>query len=262
MNSFDLNILPLFVFLFGLCAGSFLNVVIYRLPRRESIAYPASHCTECLTPIKFYDNIPLLGYLMLRGKCRHCGVPISPIYPLVEFITGALFLSLFLLHGPTLFFLSDVFVGTLLLAVFIIDLKFMIIPDRLNLTGATAGIFFALLHGPAGVLRGVGGALAGILILLIMAFLGRIMFHRESMGMGDFKLVAVTGLFLGPLGNFTALVLAILIGGVWGVFHLAVHKGKAEKEVPFGPFIALGCWMVLFFREYLVRAVTSYLSIF
>ncbi|MHB9027776.1 MAG: prepilin peptidase [Candidatus Latescibacterota bacterium] len=262
MNSVDPYFFPFFVFLFGLCAGSFLNVVIYRLPRRESIAFPASHCPECLTPIRFYDNIPILGFVMLRGKCRRCGVRISPMYPAVEFITGALFLSLFLLRGPTLFFLSDVFLGTLLLAVLFIDLKFMIIPDRLNLAGGTAGLLFALLHGPAGILWAAEGALAGILVLLIMAFLGRLMFRRESMGMGDFKLVTVTGFFLGPMGNFTALVLAIFIGGVWGVFHLAVRKGEAEKEVPFGPFIAAGCWLVLFFREYLMQAAAAYLSIF
>ena len=104
--------------------------------------------------------------------------------------------------------------------------------------------------------------MAGILILFIMAFLGRLIFRRESMGMGDFKLVTVTGLFLGPMGNFTALVLAIFIGGVWGVFHLAVRKEEAEKEVPFGPFIAAGCWLVLFFREYLIRVAAAYLSLF
>jgi leader peptidase (prepilin peptidase)/N-methyltransferase len=262
MNTIDSVVFPFFVFLFGLCVGSFLNVVIYRLPRRESIAFPASHCPECMTPIRFYDNIPILGFLALRGKCRNCGVRISPAYPIVEFITGALFLSLFLLRGPSIVFLSDIFLGTLLIAVLFIDLKFMIIPDRLNLAGGIAGVLFALMHGPAGFLWGAGGALMGILVLLIMAFLGRVMFHRESMGMGDFKLVAVTGLFLGPMGNFTALVLAIFIGGVWGVFHLALQKGKAESEVPFGPFIAAGCWLVLFFREYLVGMAAAYFSIF
>ncbi len=250
----------LVVFTFGLCAGSFLNVAIWRLPRKESISFPPSHCPECMAPIKYHDNIPLIGFAILRGKCRSCGSGISPLYPIVEFITGAMFLALFLLRGPTIFFLSDAFLGSLLLAAFFIDLRHMIIPDRLNLAGGIAGIGFAIAHGPAGLLRASAGAFTGVLIITLMALLGKLLFRRESMGMGDLKLVAVTGLFLGPLGNFAALMIAVFIGGTWGIFYLASRKGVAGAEVPFGPFIALGCMTVMFFPEHIFKALSLFLN--
>lgn len=250
------------VTLLGLVIGSFLNVLIYRLPLRQSIAFPASHCTSCGTPILYRDNIPILGYLLLRGKCRSCGITISPLYPVIEFITGMMFLSLFAIRGPTVFFLSDVTLACVLLVALFIDLRHMIIPDRLTLPAGIIGIGFSLFFGIQGILRALSGAVIGFFILLVMALLGKALFKRESMGSGDFKFVIVTGLFLGPVGNLVALVLAVLFGGLWGMYRLAFRKSKAGDEIPFGPFIAAGCYVVLFFRAQVLGLVHAYLSLF
>lgn len=255
-------VLCVFAILFGLSVGSFLNVLIYRLPRRESIAFPASHCPDCGTPIRPYDNIPLLGFLLLGGRCRSCRVPISVMYPIIEGLTGALFGVMFLLHGPSMHFIADVTLGCILIVVFCVDLRHMIIPDRLNLAGGIIGLSLATVFGSAGIIRAVGGALAGLAILGGMALLGWILYRRESVGQGDFKLVAVTGIFLGPLGNSIALALAILVGGIWGMARLAIRRSIAGEEVPFGTFIAVGCFLFMIFRDPILMVVRTLFSPF
>jgi leader peptidase (prepilin peptidase)/N-methyltransferase len=260
MNVFVLLFPLITVTLFGLAVGSFLNVLIYRLPRSQSIAFPASHCPSCETPILYRDNIPILGYLLLRGRCRACGIPISPMYPLIELITGCMFLYLFAVHGLSVVFLRNAALSCILLVVFVIDMRHMIIPDQLTISGGIIALIFSLFFGVNGVVRAFGGAIVGIFILLIMALMGRIIFKRDSMGLGDFKLAIVTGFFLGPIWNLIALAAAVLFGGIWGIIRLSAGKAKPGEEIPFGPFIAAGCFVILFFREQILFLVNTYLS--
>ena len=199
---------------FGLVIGSFLNVLICRIPRNESIVHPPSRCPECLSPIRPWDNIPIFSYLALKGRCRKCGVVISPVYPLIEAATSVMFVSLYFLHGMSVNFISDVLFGCILLTMSVVDIRHMIIPDRLTIPGGVIGFAIALSFGIQGIVRAIGGALIGVFLLIIMAFAGRLLFKRESMGLGDFKLVIVTGFFLGPIWNLAALIFAVLIGGI------------------------------------------------
>ena len=185
----------LIVCVFGLALGSFLNVVIHRLPRKESLIYPASHCPVCNTPIKYSDNIPILSYVLLGGQCRSCSTKISFTYPLIEFVTACTAIVLFLLNGPTINFIADRFEGAILLVTAIIDSKYMIIPDRLNFTGAVIAIILSLLRGFDGIIRSFGGAFLGFFILTIMYWIGKLLFKREGVGFGDVKLAIVVGLF-------------------------------------------------------------------
>lgn len=247
---------------FGLAIGSFLNVIIYRLPRGESIVYPSSHCPNCGASIRFYDNIPIFGYLFLRGKCRACGTGISLRYPLIECISGCMFVTLFSLHGLTLPFISQAIFGSILLAAVVIDLQHMIVPNNLMLVGGIFGILTSLAFGWAGVLRAFSGALAGLAILGAIAGIGWLLYRRESIGQGDFKLVAVTGLFLGPLFNSIALILAVFIGGFWGIALLITGKNISGREIPFVPFIAAGCYGVMFFGGKILILLKYYMQIY
>jgi leader peptidase (prepilin peptidase) / N-methyltransferase len=248
------------VIFFGLSIGSFLNVLIYRLPLNESIAFPASHCPHCLSPIKYRDNIPVLGYLLLHGRCRACGTSISIQYPLIELITASSFVILFTLYGATMNFAADAILTCILLAALVIDLQCMLIPNPLTFTGGVIGLAFSVRFGwQHGLMRAFEGALIGIVILAVMSFLGRILYKRESMGAGDFKLIAVTGFFLGPLFNGIALVLSIIIGGIWGMIQLITGKKEGKDEIPFAPFIAAGCFLVILFRKQILILLDHYL---
>ena len=253
----------LIVGFFGLSVGSFLNVVIYRLPRNVSIVFPASHCIVCGTPIKYRDNIPIVGYILLHGRCRECSSSISIIYPLVEFFTGCMFIALYILHGGlTLNFIADVILGAILIVASVIDARYMIIPDRLTYPGFLIAVTLSLRWGWSGVFRGIQGVMAGLVILLIMYVMGRLIYRRESVGMGDFKLVFVIGFFVGPLWCFISLAFAIIFGGIWGIFQLFSGKKRMGEEVPFGPFIGVGGFFVLFFKFQILFFIDRYLSMF
>lgn len=248
------------VILASLSIGSFLNVLMYRLPREESIIFPASHCPHCLTPIQYRDNIPIFGYLLLRGRCRTCHTHISIQYPVVEFITAFFFVALFSLYGVSVNFISEAVLACILLVALVIDLQYMHIPDRLTFTSGIIGLVFSLRFGWHGLLRSFKGALIGIAILSIMSFIGKILYKKESMGWGDFKLIAVTGFFLGPRWNGIALILSITIGGIWGMIQLISGKKEGKDEIPFAPFIAAGCFLVMLFRKQILILLEHYLS--
>jgi len=247
---------------FGLIIGSFLNVLAWRLPLKESIVLPASHCPMCGGPVLPQDNIPVLSYILLSGKCRHCKTPISPVYPVVEAYTALMFVILFLIHGLNIRFISDALLGCTLVVVCVTDIRHMIIPDRLMFPAGIIASVISILNGFDGVLRAFEGALSGFLIILFMALMGRLIFKRESMGYGDFKLVIVTGLFLGPFWNIIALILAIFIGGFWGIALMVMNKTEPTREIPFGPFIAAGCFLVMFFRMTILSFVSHYIKMF
>jgi len=232
----------LFLFLAGLVVGSFLNVCIHRLPRRESVVRPASRCPDCGARLKAADLVPLLSWVALRGRCRYCGLPVSPRYPLVELLTGLAFVGAYHALGPDPLLLAKTlfFVSLLIVATFT-DLEHMLIPNRLILAGLAGGAVFALLVPQPGLVSALAGAAAcgGLLLLLAVA-------SRGGMGGGDVKLAAVIGLFLGlPLG-LLALFVASLLGSVAG---LALRCGGAlgrGEPIPFGPFLALGAAVALF----------------
>lgn len=246
--------LSAFIFLAGLCIGSFLNVCIWRIPRDESIVWPGSHCPACNHAIAAWDNIPLLSWLILNGKCRHCKAPISPRYFLVELLTGALFTVLWLVHGWTLqtpvYFL---FAGALILGTFV-DFDHLILPDRVTLGGMAAGLVlsvaFPALQGqterlPA-LLHSLSGLALGYGLLWLVATLGRAALKREAMGMGDVKLLGAIGACLGwPAVLFTIFV-SSLSGTVLGLALIAAGKKELQSKIPYGPHIALAAvlWML------------------
>lgn len=220
----------------GATVGSFLNVVAYRLPRRQSLVRPASSCPGCGTAIKAYDNIPVLGWLLLRGRCRSCKVAISPRYPLIEALSAALAVAVVLTQRTT----AEIVLGLTLIAVLVpvslIDLEHRIIPNRITLPAALAAVAI----GCALDLRGVpeqliaGAGAGGFLLFFALAY-------PRGMGMGDVKLAAVLGLFLGR-SVAVAILAGVLLGTIVGALVMArvgVEKGR-KTAVPFGPFLAIG----------------------
>ena len=219
----------------GLLIGSFLNVVAYRLPRGESLLWPASHCPGCDQPIKPYDNVPVLSWLLLRGQCRNCGERISPRYPAIELLTALAFGAIVLLNGVDKDLIWELPFAAMLIAVAGIDLEHRIIPNKVMLPAAIFAVASAIALRPDDLAElGIAGAGA------FMAFLLCALAYPAGMGMGDVKLAGVMGLFLGT-AVIPALFIAFLAGTLVGVAVIAKHgKDGRKKGVPFGPFLALG----------------------
>ncbi len=237
-----------FVGLLGAIAGSFLNVVAYRLPRHESLLKPASHCPVCGTPVKPYDNIPILSWLLLGGRCRSCSAAISVRYPLVEALTGALCLGAALVHSSAGAIALSVALILVVVPAALIDLEYRIIPNRITGLGAILALAIGLALDPAGEPERVVAGLAagGFLLLAALAY-------PAGMGMGDVKLAAVMGLFLGRAvapAVMVALLAAVLYGGLV-IARKGAHAGR-KTVVPFGPFLALGAVVAVFAGEPLV----------
>jgi leader peptidase (prepilin peptidase)/N-methyltransferase len=222
---------------FGLIIGSFLNVVAFRVPARVSIATPGSRCPACETPIRAYDNIPVLSWLLLRGRCRGCEAPIAARYPLVEALTGVLFAAVAAVHHADA---ASLVLGLVLIAflvpIALIDYDSQLIPNRLTLPAAVVGIVLGTALDPGGEVERLIAGLAGGLLLMLPSLL-----HPSGMGMGDAKLVGVLGLYLGA-AVAPAFFVALVIGTIGGV-AIMMRKGVAagrRTRVPFGPFLALG----------------------
>ncbi len=241
----------IFIFLFGLCVGSFLNVCIYRMGREQSVVRPASHCPQCQRPIRWFDNIPLLSYVVLRGRCRDCRARISPRYFLVELLTGLFFLAVYRFFGNSV--LTPVyclFVSGLIVATFV-DFDFRIIPDEISLGGIVAGLILSLavpaLHGAASRGQSLGQSLLGVLagggVLWLLGVIGDFIFKKESMGGGDVKLLAMIGAFMGWEMALLSLPLASVIGAVVGV---VIKIRTKESAIAFGPYLAMGAVACLF----------------
>ncbi len=243
-----------FCFLTGCVVGSFLNVCIWRLPRGLSIVRPRSRCPHCAGCIAPSDNIPLLSYLLLRGRCRRCAAPISPRYPAVEALTGVLAVILFLVFGPTAQAAILFVLFCLLVVVTFADLDRMVIPDKVTLPGILLGLALNALVEPRSVVSFLLGAVIGAAALLGVAILGELLFKKESMGGGDIKLAAMVGAFVGWKGVLLALFLAVLMGAVAGVTLIVLGLKKRWEHIPFGPFIAAGTILVVFWGEGLSRA--------
>ena len=245
--------LELFSVFLGALIGSFLNVCICRLPREESIVTPGSHCPQCKNPIRFYDNIPVLSYLLLRGKCRHCGKPISIQYPVVEGVTALSSWVLFTMYGPSLSYLFFFAFVAALIVITVIDLQHQIIPDVISIPGMGVGLLGSLLLPHLSFLNSLGGLLLGGGSLFLVATIYQWLFKREGMGGGDVKLLGMIGAFLGWKAVILTILLSSLIGSLIGILVM-VLKGKDFKyAIPFGPFLSIGAVLTLFYGEAIIR---------
>jgi len=227
-------VITFFFFLFGIVIGSFLNVCISRIPEEISIISPGSRCPRCQSAIKPYDNIPVLGWLMLRGRCRNCHLPISPMYPLVEFLTGVFFVLTYYTFGLTLPAFKFLVLGCLLIILIVTDLRVRLLPDAVNWFGFGLALAFATRIPPDGIFdvwfhnRDLPIALIGIIDALLGAAVGsfflwaaaalyKLVRKRDGMGMGDVKMMAMVGAFLGARGAFLTILTGTLLGSVVGI---------------------------------------------
>jgi leader peptidase (prepilin peptidase) / N-methyltransferase len=223
----------------GLAIGSFLNVAIYRLPRRESLMWPASHCTACDRPLAWFENVPVFGWLALGGRCRTCRARISVQYPIVEALAGAAFVAGYVIYGWTPLLAVRLLFATAMIVLFVIDLQHQILPNVITLPGIVVG-FVASLFLPPGWLSSLIGIVAGGGILFAISEAYYRMRGHEGLGMGDVKMLAMIGAFLGwPLMLLT-LILASFAGSIVGVALLASGRGSMKLALPFGTFLAVG----------------------
>ena len=301
------TVIPFILFILGIVIGSFLNVCISRIPEGLSIVSPGSRCPRCLNPIKPYDNIPVFGWLILHGKCRNCTLPISPMYPLVELATGLIFLLTYYEYGISLLTLKWLIFSCLIIVLVVTDFRVRLLPDLVNFPGlamgfvlafrvpipdSTAGTLFFLLGFRSypfqsdpflNVMNAVLGALVGSMLLLGAAALYKLVRKREGMGMGDVKMMAMVGSFLGPRGAFLTILLGTLIGTVIGVLWIGIlylygwKRRVAERaakrglgsvstirwaiasqyQLPLGTFLGIGALAVAYALPWLLSLVNQ-----
>jgi len=266
-------------FLYGLVIGSFLNVCIYRLPREGlSIIRPSSFCPNCKSPIQWYYNIPLFSFIILRGRCSNCAARISFRYPLVELITGCLFVlaaSIYLIPyinsgdvSKLIRFILSVYLIGILIVVTFIDIEFRIIPDELTISGIVlallASIFFPAIHKPIasqlpGFLNGLISSVIGIItgggIIYLIGLIGKLIFRKEAMGFGDVKLMAFLGGFLGWEPTLYTFFVACLLGSIIGIILYFITK---DHYIAFGPYIAMAALITLFFEFHIIYLIQQY----
>ncbi len=220
--------------LVGLMIGSFLNVCTLRWPEDESVVFPGSHCPKCGEPIRWYDNVPVLGYVLLRGRCRACREPISLQYPLVELATGIVWAGMFSYAGLSFEALRGTLLLTILFGIALTDARFYIIPDQFSLGGLVLGLGLAFLPGGIDALDALIGAIVGFGLLGSVAVVGRWILKKDAMGLGDIKMMAMVGAFLGWAG----VLLTVFLGALLGAVIFGPISYKTKKLVPFGIFLA------------------------
>ena len=253
MTSLTYGFSILIMAVFGSIVGSFLNVCIYRIPEGQSIAFPGSHCPQCEQSIKFYDNIPIVSYLILRGRCRTCKTEISPQYPIVEFITASLSVLLFWRYGLSLQYLAAFSFTCALIIITFIDLKHQIIPDIITLPGIPVFFLFAIFIMNLRLIDAVMGIIIGGGILYVIAFAYELLRKTEGMGGGDIKLLAMMGGFLGWQSLWFIIMVSSILGAVIGITAMMMKKKDMQYAVPFGPFLSVAAVGYLFFGEYVTR---------
>ena len=278
------TILPAFSFVLGAIIGSFLNVVVYRLPEGKSLVRPGSSCPKCNTPIRWYDNVPIISWLILGAKCRNCSSPISWQYPAVEALTGALFLLIFWRFGLTVATPVYMVLAASLVVVTFIDLTHWIIPNEISLPGILVGIGLALVSTvyPASglaqvtVVEALIGAVAGYVLVLVLDKSAVLILKKPGMGMGDAKLLAMLGAFFGWQGLFLVVMIASFSGCAVGIPVMIASRfrdsdnggdnkmGKPTSPgvyIPFGPFICAGGLVVMLLGEAIMKAYLSYVGL-
>ncbi len=262
------------VFLFGLLIGSFLNVCICRIPDDVSVVTPRSRCPKCNNLITWYDNIPVLSYVILGAKCRYCSKKISIQYPIIELVFALMCVHIFIdlgtqhwqMYGVVYY---GIFSGCLLVAT-VIDLKHYIIPDEVNIVGVVVGVLGAVVFPQmvgavdwlGGLIHSVLGIAVGFFVLRMVVFLGKIIFRKDAMGLGDPKFLAMIGAFLGYKSVLLVIFISSLLGAIIGsVVVYGFRKDKKDTVVPYGPFLAVAAYITLFYGKYLIDWYTSLLTI-
>lgn len=239
-------------FIFGICIGSFLNVCIFRLPAGKSIVHPPSSCPGCGTAIKFYDNIPILSYFILRGQCRHCHTPIAFRYVLVELFGGLMAMCVYAKFGPGVEgIIYYGFIAALLVVTFI-DIDHRIIPDVISLPGIVLGFAASFIMPSLNWTDSLLGLLAGGGILYAVAWGYALITGKEGMGGGDIKLLAMIGAFIGWQGVLLTIFLGSAMGTLVGMIAMLKEKQNMKMRIPFGPFLALGAVISIFFGNELI----------
>lgn len=278
-------LIPIVVFIFGLLIGSFLNVVVYRLPRGESVVFPGSHCPSCNTEIKWYDNIPLISYTMLlRGRCRNCRARISPIYPAVELLVGCLYLALFVIHrdqvavGSWLPLIADIVFVSLIVPLVFIDLRHKLLPNAITYPGLVLLVVLRALapdpwivsHTPSPGLEGaplwvvslIGSALGALVgggsLWLVREAYYRLR-HVEGMGLGDVKMMIMVGAFLGWQLTLLTIFIGSVLGSIVGLLLISFRGGSMKMQIPFGVFLGPAAIIALFVGQ---QFITWYIGMY
>lgn len=246
--------------LLGLCLGSFLNVCIHRLPLKQSILRPASHCPWCGSAIKYYDNIPLLSYILLAGRCRNCSKSISWRYPAVEALTGLISVLLFIKYGISFQYLLLLLFLLSLITISFIDLDHQIIPDIISIPGIAAGLLASPFLPHTGFVESLIGAAAGAGALFLVAYLYELLAKRPGMGGGDIKMLAMIGAWMGWRSLPMIVFLSSFSGALVGFLYLALSGRGLRVRIPFGPFLALGTVLHLFLGKEMIRFYLRFVS--
>lgn len=243
--------------LFALAWGSFLNVIIYRLPRRMNIFRPPSSCPQCYKRIRFYDNIPILSYFILRGKCRYCKAKIPLSYPLVEFLTPGSFLLLYSQYSLSFFFIASCLFASALIVLCFIDFYHQILPDKITLPCLVLSLIYSLFRSDLNLTQALIGAVVGAGFLLLVYGVYYFVRKKEGLGMGDVTLMLMIGAYLGWQLTFFTLILASLAGALVGIFFIIFKKKDLQYSLPFGTFLAPSAFFSLLWGEKILRAYLS-----
>ncbi len=253
------------LFLLGAVVGSFLNVCVFRIPKHESIIFPASHCQRCQHLVHWRDNIPIVSFALLKGRCRHCHAPISSQYLWVEILCGALFILFYAVFGASVRGGVYLMLSLALLTESLIDWKHQIIPDGITLFGIMIGLaasgLFPELHGQSVWFRGLLSAGLGVLlgggVLYALGTVSEWIMKKETMGGGDVKLLAMIGATLGWKGVFGTLLVSSFVGSAVGIF---LRWRRGQERIPFGPYLAFGAFLYLFFGQRMIEAYVKFLG--
>jgi leader peptidase (prepilin peptidase)/N-methyltransferase len=246
INTIPYPLIAVAIFMFGLAIGSFANVCIYRLPKKESVVFPVSHCTACSTPVRPFDNIPVISYLILGGKCKDCKESISVIYPIIEVITALLLLAGFFKFGLTFDFLIYTVVAPTLVIITAIDIEHQIIPDVITLPGILLGL--AAGSYTIGYIDSFSGCLLGGGLFYLLAVLS-----NGGMGGGDIKYIAAAGALVGWQKVLLIIFIGAFLGSFMGLLQIVVQKKSRKSLIPFGPFLAAATLITLFYGNLLIK---------
>jgi leader peptidase (prepilin peptidase)/N-methyltransferase len=245
----------------GVCVGSFLNVCIHRLPRGQSLASPPSRCPKCGRPLRWYHNIPIVSWLVLGGRCAHCRAPISLQYPIVELVTALIWVLIVWMTPVGWLLASRLVFATALIVLFMIDLEHQLLPNVITLPGIVAGFVFSFVA-PPGPANSAFGILVGGGVLYAIAAAYYLFRKEEGMGMGDVKMLAMVGAFLGWRAVLLTLVLSSFAGAVIGMVMMGLQKGTMRYALPFGTFLAVGALIAMLFGEAMLSWYLGYYPTF
>lgn len=247
------------ILLTGLAWGSFLNVVIYRLPSGMSLLKPPSSCPNCKGKIKFYDNIPVISFFLLAGKCRHCKEKIPFSYPLVELLVPVSFFLLYSQHSLSLFFFASCLFASAMIVLGVIDFYHQILPDEITLSGLVLALVYSLFRRDFNLTQALVGAVVGAGFLLFVYGAYYLLRKKEGLGMGDVTMMLFIGAYLGWRQVFLTLILASFAGALIGIFFILFRKKDFQYSLPFGTFLSPAAFVVLLWGEKIIR---SYLNLY